>query len=375
MQMLKSYYSAEEVLQLLNKKSSLNLSYKDLKDLCLRGKLTPAIYFEGNIVCIHEERSPNEIDARELGPHERSVSWTSIFKGYLHSRDFLDFLESSTVSNPKTDVFFRFEKIIECLESENEIKLLNQNEYLKAFSRMTDDDIRNIRWLIEAHHFEGNPFSSTEIVFHHSEVDALFSAKNNIAAVNSDTPNFYNTNGIQAPAQEEYIVEFFKGSKPLSVSDQIDKMSHQIKKLENEKKEHLEKIGRLELEIDIKNDDIIKACVNNGLLSAIVKKLENKQSITVDDLTHLQKNGLCETINNQKIYTTPALEALYGVIKEHWVNYDPDNHTPPKQGTVADWIKDNYAEVQASDICIYIDKICRHPKAKRGGNIKRKATE
>ena len=145
--MLKSYYSAEEVLQLLNKKSSPNLSYEDLKDLCLRGKLTPAIYFEGNIVCIHEERSRNEIDARELGPHERSVSWTSIFKGYLHSRNFLDFFESSTVSTPKTDVFFRFEKIIECLESENEIKLLNQNEYLKAFSRMTDDDIRNIRWL------------------------------------------------------------------------------------------------------------------------------------------------------------------------------------------------------------------------------------
>ena len=179
MQMLKSYYSAEEVLQLLNKKSSPNLSYKDLKDLCLRGKLTPAIYFEGNIVCIHEERSPNEIDTRELGPHERSVSWTSIFKGYLHSRDFLDFLESSTVSNPKTDVFFRFEKILECLESENEIKLLNQNEYLKAFSRMTDDDIRNIRWLIEAHHFEGNPFSSTDIVFHHQEVQRLLDPEQN----------------------------------------------------------------------------------------------------------------------------------------------------------------------------------------------------
>ena len=70
-------------------------------------------------------------------------------------------------------------------------------------------------------------------------------------------------------------------------------------------------------------------------------------------------------------YTTPALDALYGVIDEFWKNYDPNNNQPPpKQSTVASWIKANYPDIQASDICTYIDKICRHPTAKKGGNTK-----
>ena len=70
-------------------------------------------------------------------------------------------------------------------------------------------------------------------------------------------------------------------------------------------------------------------------------------------------------------YTTPALDALYGVIDEFWKNYDPNNNQPPpKQSTVASWIKANYPDIQTSDICTYIDKICRHPTAKKGGNTK-----
>ena len=73
---------------------------------------------------------------------------------------------------------------------------------------------------------------------------------------------------------------------------------------------------------------------------------------------------------------TPALKALCGVIKEHWINYDPNSDLPaPKQTTVTDWIKKNYPDIQADDMCRYIDKICRHPKAKRGGNVKLKVTK
>lgn len=70
-------------------------------------------------------------------------------------------------------------------------------------------------------------------------------------------------------------------------------------------------------------------------------------------------------------YTTPPLEALHGVINEFWINYDPNkNQPPPKQDVVASWIMANYPDVQGKELCIYIDKICRHPNAKKGGNTK-----
>ncbi len=72
-------------------------------------------------------------------------------------------------------------------------------------------------------------------------------------------------------------------------------------------------------------------------------------------------------------YTTPSLEALQGVINEFWIDYDPDKNQPtPKQDVVASWIMANYPDVQGKELCIYIDKICRHPTAKKGGNIKLK---
>lgn len=181
---MKKYYSIDKIIQ----KSDYQLDHHDLKDLCIRGQLTPCIYFTGNIVCIHEERHQNEIDARELGPHIRSISWTSTFKGYINSDEFLDFIDPSTTPTTQTNVFFKVQKIIEYIDPLNEFQSLAQDEYLKAFPRMTDDDIRNIRWLVEDKHFEGNPFSSTEIVFHHSEVDALFSQSKNITDVKPETP-------------------------------------------------------------------------------------------------------------------------------------------------------------------------------------------
>lgn len=75
----------------------------------------------------------------------------------------------------------------------------------------------------------------------------------------------------------------------------------------------------------------------------------------------------------QHNYKTHALDALNGVIQEFWVNYDPDgSQPPPKQNTVASWIQANYPHVQGNELCIYIDKICRHPNAKKGGNTKMK---
>ncbi|QOW41815.1 hypothetical protein G0027_02485 [Acinetobacter indicus] len=70
-------------------------------------------------------------------------------------------------------------------------------------------------------------------------------------------------------------------------------------------------------------------------------------------------------------YTTPALDALNGVVQEFWINYDPESNLPiPKQSVVEEWIKENYPDVQGAAMRTYIDKICRHPIAK-GGRIKK----
>ncbi|MER8284620.1 hypothetical protein ABS219_18630, partial [Acinetobacter baumannii] len=71
------------------------------------------------------------------------------------------------------------------------------------------------------------------------------------------------------------------------------------------------------------------------------------------------------------IYRTPALDAVQGVVNKLWFRYDPDgNQPPPKQIQVTDCIKANYTDIQDADICKYIDKICRQPEAKKGGNTK-----
>lgn len=98
-------------------------------------------------------------------------------------------------------------------------------------------------------------------------------------------------------------------------------------------------------------------------------------SVPKDDKSFMQDEELGQDLQRPSgtkfNYTTPALNALYGVIQEFWVDYDPeDDQLPPKQSVIENWIKSNYPDVQANDICKYIDKICRHPMAKKGGNVK-----
>lgn len=122
-------------------------------------------------------------------------------------------------------------------------------------------------------------------------------------------------------------------------------------------------------ETKIHRDELKKWLKNNGYFEQ-----SQQNTITVQQVVHQQS----ETVQHNNVillpeptYTTPALDALYGVIDAFWKNYDPNNNQPPpKQSTVASWIKANYPEIQANDICTYIDKICRHPKAKTGGNKK-----
>lgn len=113
-------------------------------------------------------------------------------------------------------------------------------------------------------------------------------------------------------------------------------------------------------------------------IEQLKKKLHEKE-VEIVKLNSIltAKNNEYSTINNnfvllpESTYTTPPLEALHGVINEFWVNYNPnENQPPPKQDVVANWIMANYPDVQSKGLCIYIDKICRHPIARNGGNRK-----
>lgn len=151
--------------------SENKLTIHTIKDYCRRGELHPCIYFEGNIVCINEERSQDSIDKRDPVAHIETVSWARKFKGYISASNFIDYI---TYTDPNTsDVFFNIEKIIEHIPSINDFPPLQKDEYLKAFPPLIDDDIQEKRWLREIAHFEGNAFRASEIVFHVFEVEKL----------------------------------------------------------------------------------------------------------------------------------------------------------------------------------------------------------
>ncbi|MDC4985107.1 hypothetical protein OHW15_03850 [Acinetobacter baumannii] len=103
-----------------------------------------------------------------------------------------------------------------------------------------------------------------------------------------------------------------------------------------------------------------------------------EQQLSVNDVeSTLEKAKSFYSHNNEisllpePTYTTPALDALNGVVQEFWINYDTESNLPiPKQSVVEAWIKENYPDVQGAAMRTYIDKICRHPNAKAGGNKK-----
>lgn len=119
----------------------------------------------------------------------------------------------------------------------------------------------------------------------------------------------------------------------------------------------------------IHRDELSKWLIKYGYFDHPQQNTITNQQVTHPQPEQFQYSNLI--LLPESTYTTPALDALYGVIDEFWKNYDPNNNQPPpKQSTVASWIKANHPDIQASDICTYIDKICRHPTAKKGGNTK-----
>lgn len=164
---MQTLYSVNELIAASENK----LSIHTIKDYCRRGELHPCIYFEGNIVCINEERFQNSIDKRDPVAHIETVSWARTFKGYISASNFIDYIAHTDTQ--ASDVFFNVTKIIEHISLINDFPLLQKDEYLKAFPSIIDDDIQEKRWLHEINDFKGNIFKAHEIVFHVSEVEKL----------------------------------------------------------------------------------------------------------------------------------------------------------------------------------------------------------
>ena len=97
---MQKLFSLNEIIDASENK----LSIHTIKDYCRRGELHPCIYFEGNIVCIHDERFQNSIDKRDPVAHIETVSWARTFKGYISASNFIDYIAHTDTQ--ASDVFF-----------------------------------------------------------------------------------------------------------------------------------------------------------------------------------------------------------------------------------------------------------------------------
>jgi hypothetical protein len=119
----------------------------------------------------------------------------------------------------------------------------------------------------------------------------------------------------------------------------------------------------------IHRDELYKWLNKNGFIRSLSPQ-KDKHVTTV--------NNIEKTINNndtlllpQINYSTPAINAAIAVIKEFWEDYNPNgDQPPPKQDYVKQWLSDNHPEIESNILREAIDKICRHPEAKNGGNSK-----
>ena len=414
--------------------SENKLTIHTVKDYCRRGELHPCIYFEGNLICIHEERFQDSIDKRDPVAHIETVSWARKFKGYISASNFIDYI-AYTDSNT-SDVFFNIGKIIEYIPVINDFPTLQKNEYLKAFPSLIDDDIQEKRWLYEINDFKGNTFKAHEIVFHISEVEKIllhlngslesslqfidhsdkpfltsilskdsYSALETACLMTGDNPQALEL--LKENNLENYQKHYPQNAKALNLilraiemnslesnNNLIDALF--LKEFLVTRGYLIENFNRVNYEgknviytslMKFGNRDprpiptVIDFSVIEDPLSEInyLRFKVSKQKDEIEELNFL-KNSLSN--NNSECfeskastdvgeYSTPALEAIKGVIIKYWVNYNPIFDVPPKQTTVMDWIEDNYPEFKGNDyVKKAIDRLCRHPTAKIGGNSK-----
>ena len=123
----------------------------------------------------------------------------------------------------------------------------------------------------------------------------------------------------------------------------------------------------------IHRDELFKWLKKNNYFESI-------QSTPANIDTHVVETSHPQPITHNEIlllpeptYTTPALEVIKAVVNHWWKDFDLDSEQPhlvPQQKHVKAWIGEHYPEMDSDYIRTAIDKICRHPIAKNGGNRK-----
>lgn len=116
--------------------------------------------------------------------------------------------------------------------------------------------------------------------------------------------------------------------------------------------------------------------ISKAELDALLSSETKEDDKTINELNQRIKQ-LEQQLEQQQLaqpdigltYTTPAIEVMNAVINEHWLNYNP-NKPAPKQSSVTKWITDNYKDISKA-LALNIDKVCRHPDAKAGGQFKK----
>ena len=134
----------------------------------------------------------------------------------------------------------------------------------------------------------------------------------------------------------------------------------------------LEDVGSIiAMETKIHRDELYKWLKKNGYLEPHLQNtiIVESQPVTYKQHESVQQNNV--GLLPEPTYTTPLLEIVDAVIDRFWSGYKPDeNMVFEKQLEIERWIKETYPDIANPYIAKAIDRICRHPTAKLGGNKK-----
>ena len=134
----------------------------------------------------------------------------------------------------------------------------------------------------------------------------------------------------------------------------------------------LEDVGSIiAMETKIHRDELYKWLKKNGYLEPHLQNtiIVESQPVTYKQHESVQQNNV--GLLPEPTYTTPLLEIVDAVIDRFWSGYKPDeNMVFAKQLEIERWIKETYPAIANPYIAKAIDRICRHPTAKLGGNKK-----
>ena len=134
----------------------------------------------------------------------------------------------------------------------------------------------------------------------------------------------------------------------------------------------IEDVGSIiAMETKIHRDELYKWLKKNGYLEPHLQNIiiVESQPVTYKQHESVQQNNV--GLLPEPTYTTPLLEIVDAVIDRFWSGYKPDeNMVFEKQLEIERWIKETYPDIANPYIAKAIDRICRHPTAKLGGNKK-----